>query len=111
MAVKRAKSRQELLQSEIGAIRKQWKGRIRIALVYPNRYHVGMSSLGYQTLYALLNELEQVVCERAFLPDDKGLKTVRPATLESGRSIAEADVIAFSISFENASNALPCEKS
>lgn len=101
MALKRAKSRQKLLQSEIGAIRKQWKGRIRIALVYPNHYHVGMSSLGYQTLYALLNELDQVVCERAFLPDGNGPKTVRPTTLESGRSISDADIVAFSISFEN----------
>jgi radical SAM family uncharacterized protein len=101
MAVKHTKSRQELLQSEIGAIRKQWKGRIRIALVYPNSYHVGMSSLGYQALYALLNELDQVVCERAFLPNGKEPKTVRPTTLESGRPIAEADIVAFSISFEN----------
>jgi radical SAM superfamily enzyme YgiQ (UPF0313 family) len=60
-----------------------------------------MSNLGYQTLYDLLNGLDQVVCERAFLPDDKGPATVRPATIESGRPIADADIIAFSISFEN----------
>ncbi|MBE9544655.1 MAG: radical SAM protein, partial [Proteobacteria bacterium] len=101
MALKSAKSNQKFLESEIGTIRKQWKGRISIALVYPNHYHVGMSSLGYQTLYDLLNRLDQVVCERAFLPDGKGSETVRPATIESGRPIADADIIAFSISFEN----------
>ena len=101
MALKSAKSDHKFLESEIGAIRKQWKGRISIALVYPNHYHVGMSSLGYQTLYDLLNRLDQVVCERAFLPDGKGSKTVRPTTIESGRPIADADIIAFSISFEN----------
>jgi radical SAM family uncharacterized protein len=101
MALKSAKSNQKFLESEIGAIRKQWKGRISIALVYPNHYHVGMSSLGYQTLYDLLNRLDQVVCERAFLPDGKGSETVRPTTIESGRPIADADIIAFSISFEN----------
>ena len=101
MALKSAKSNQEFLEAEIGTIRKLWKGRISVALVYPNRYHVGMSSLGYQTLYDLLNKLDRVVCERAFLSDGKGSETVRPATIESGRPIADADIIAFSISFEN----------
>jgi radical SAM family uncharacterized protein len=101
MALKSAKSNQEFLETEIGTIRKQWKGRISVALVYPNHYHVGMSNLGYQTLYKLLNGLDHVVCERAFLSDGKGSETVRPATIESGRPIADADIIAFSISFEN----------
>jgi radical SAM superfamily enzyme YgiQ (UPF0313 family) len=60
-----------------------------------------MSSLGYQTLYDLLNGLDQVVCERVFLPEIKGSETVRPTTVESGRSMADVDIVAFSISFEN----------
>jgi len=101
MALKSAKSNQEFLESEIGTIRKQWKGRISVALVYPNHYHVGMSNLGYQTLYQLFNGLDHVACERAFLPPDKGSELPRATTVESGRPIAEADIIAFSISFEN----------
>ena len=101
MVGKKKNAARQLVDSEIGTIRKSWRQKISIALVYPNRYHVGMSSLGYQTLYDLLNGLDQVVCERAFLPDDKGPETVRPATIESGRPIADADIIAFSISFEN----------
>jgi len=101
MALKSAKSNQEFLESEIGAIRKQWKGRISVALVYPNYYHVGMSNLGYQTLYQLLNRLDHVVCERAFLAHDKGSELPLTTTVESGRPIADADIIAFSISFEN----------
>ena len=101
MANKSAKSGQKFIDSEIGTIRKSWHQKISIALVYPNRYHVGMSSLGYQTLYDLLNGLDHVVCERAFLPDGKGAETVRPVLIESGRPIADADIIAFSISFEN----------
>ncbi len=101
MVGKKQNTARQLVDSEIGTIRKQWKGRISVALVYPNRYHVGMSSLGYQTLYDLLNKLDRVVCERAFLSDGKGSETVRPATIESGRPIADADIIAFSISFEN----------
>ena len=101
MAKKSAKSGQKFIDSEIGTIRKSWHQKISIALVYPNRYHVGMSSLGYQTLYDLLNGLDHVVCERAFLPEGKGAETVRPVLIESGRPIADADIIAFSISFEN----------
>jgi len=101
MVSKSAKASQKFLESETGTIRKSWHQKISIALVYPNRYHVGMSSLGYQTLYDLLNGLDHVVCERAFLPDGKGSQTVQPVTIESGRPITDADIIAFSISFEN----------
>ncbi len=88
-------------RSEIGAIRKSWHSRVSIALVYPNRYHVGMSNLGFQTLYRLFNSYDHVVCERAFLPDDSRSKTAQLITIESGRPIAAADIIAFSLSFEN----------
>jgi radical SAM family uncharacterized protein len=101
MVGKKQNTARQLVDSEIGTIRKSWHQKISIALVYPNRYQVGMSSLGYQTLYDLLNGLDHVVCERAFLPDGKGAETVRPVLIESGRPIADADIIAFSISFEN----------
>jgi hypothetical protein len=59
-------SPRERLAREQGTIVKDWGGRLPIALVYPNTYHVGMSSLGFQTLYRLLNARPDVVCERAF---------------------------------------------
>ena len=61
------KSRPPDLESEIGTIRKSWHARVSIVLVYPNSYHVGMSNLGFQTLYRLFNSYDHVVCERAFL--------------------------------------------
>ena len=71
----------------------------RIALLYPNRYAVGMSNLGLQILYRLLNAREDVVCERAFLPEPNSpLTSLR--TLESDTPLAAMDVIAFSVSFE-----------
>ena len=45
-------------------------GSFRVALVWPNLYYVGMSNLGFQAVYRLLNRTSDVVCERAFLPDD-----------------------------------------
>jgi radical SAM family uncharacterized protein len=101
MSSKIAKSYHKFVESEIGAIRKSWHSRVSIALVYPNRYHVGMSNLGFQTLYRLFNSYDHVVCERAFLPDDSRSETAQMITNESGRPIAAADIIAFSLSFEN----------
>ncbi len=88
---------QTLLASEHGTLRKAWAGRIRVALVYPNSYPVGMSNLGFQTVYRLLNAQPGVVCERVFVPENGG-----PAvTLESGQPLGACDVVAFSLSFEN----------
>ena len=82
-------------------MRKEWRGRTRVALVYPNHYHVGMSNLGLQTVYGLLNRFDDVVCERVFLPENDSAVSGRLTTFESGRPVAEADIIAFSISFES----------
>ncbi len=101
MAVKLNKFHQNLAESEIGTIRKSWRGRTRIVLVYPNRYHIGMSNLGFQTIYRLLNGFEHIVCERAFLQENNQRKKHPLRTFESGESLTKADIIAFSLSFEN----------
>jgi len=89
-------TRERWLGDEEEAIRKDPGGKLRMALVYPNSYAVGMSNLGFQTMYRLFNARPDVVCERAFLPADSG-----PArTLESDSPLLEMDVVAFSLSFE-----------
>lgn len=87
--------------TERGVIRKTAAGRIRVALVYPHHYHVGMSNLGFQTVYGLINAFDHVVCERAFLPEQDGGKMRRVLTVESQTPIEDFDIIAFSISYEN----------
>ncbi len=67
------KKAQALLAVEQGGIVKDWGGKISVALVYPNTYSVGMSNLGFQTIYAYLNRLPDVVCERVFFPDPEDL--------------------------------------
>ncbi len=81
-------------------------GDLSVCLIYPNRYHVGMSNLGFQTVYRLLNNAPGVVCERAFLPDSGDMKEYRASgcrlmTVESRREVASFDLVAFSISFEH----------
>ncbi|MDY6916668.1 MAG: radical SAM protein [Chloroflexota bacterium] len=84
------------LSRESGTVFKDWGGRIPIALVYPNTYHVGMSSLGFQTLYAILNAHDSIVCERFFWERRAG----EPLSLESQRPLSDFAVLAFSISYE-----------
>ncbi|CAN2043376.1 hypothetical protein GMMP13_1090002 [Candidatus Magnetomoraceae bacterium gMMP-13] len=88
--------------NEIGFIRKSWKNRISVALVYPNTYKIGMSNLGFQTVYRILNSIDHIVCERVFLPEFSSRnKSSYIISQESGRILKNFDIIAFSISFEN----------
>ena len=95
-----------LLAAEQGTVVKDWGGRIPIALVFANTYHAGMSNLGFQTVYDLLNAHPDVVCERAFLPDPPQRRnlerTGRPLlSLESQRPLTDFELVAFSLSYEN----------
>jgi radical SAM superfamily enzyme YgiQ (UPF0313 family) len=95
-----------LLSKEKGTIYKEHGGRITVCLVYPDTYRVGMSNLGFQGIYGLLNKRDDVVCERAFLPDeddrDEYRRTATPVfSLESKTPLHRFDIVAFSVSFEN----------
>jgi len=95
----------DMLSREVGFVQKPHRGRLRVALAFPNTYFVGMSSLGFQTTYRLFNEIDDVVCERVFLPPKQELQAQLASgapllTLESQTPVREFDVFAFSISFE-----------
>lgn len=85
---------------ETGAVFKRGKSLINAALVYPNTYEAGMSNLGFQTVYRLINDIETVYCQRVFLPAHKG-KNTKPSSVETGLTLDAFDIILFSISFEN----------
>jgi len=88
------------LSREQGTIVKDWGGRIPIALIYPNSYYVGMSSLGVHAIYSLLNSYGGVVCERAFWERDSSVQQLIPLSLESQRPLSDFAVLAFSITYE-----------
>src|SRR5512137_1223501 len=83
---------------ESGAIRKDPGGRLGVALVYPNAWRLGMANLGLHAVYRIANAEPDVLCERAFLPEDPAEE---PRTVESGRPLRDFDVVAFSLSFED----------
>src|SRR5262245_60353588 len=101
----RASDNQAILSKEVGYIRKPHGGRLRVALAFPNTYFVGMSNLGFQTVYRLFNDLDDVVCERVCLPGRQELAAQLASgqplrTIESGTPVRDFDVLALSVSFE-----------
>jgi radical SAM superfamily enzyme YgiQ (UPF0313 family) len=110
------------LGRESGTVRKDWGGRLPIALCYPNSYAVGMCNLGFQSVYRLFNSARAFVCERVFAEpvligsrsagrgdwtgDDRyqiesRLEAVgEPLSVESQRPLSDFAVVAFSLSFE-----------
>ncbi len=98
--------RQQLLADETGCTPKAWGGRLSVALVYPNTYYHAMSNLGFQAVYQLIQQREDCLCERFFLPDREDLElhhktSTALVSLESGRELNNFDIVAFSLSFEN----------
>jgi len=95
----------DLLSKEVGYVRKPHGGKLRVALAFPNTYFVGMSNLGFQTVYTLFNAEEDIVCERVFLPPKTELAAQLASgapliTVESQTPVGEFDIFAFSVSFE-----------
>jgi len=95
----------DILSREVGYIRKPHTNRLRVALAFPNTYFVGMSNLGFQTIYRLFNDQPDIVCERVFLPPKQDVQALlrsgaRIVTLESQTPVSDFDVFAFSVSFE-----------
>lgn len=79
------------------------KSAHNLALVYPSPYNVAMSSLGYQTIYRLFNQMDDVNCERSFLPENTDLyrsKKTKLFSYESETEVQNFDIIAFSIAYE-----------
>jgi radical SAM superfamily enzyme YgiQ (UPF0313 family) len=93
------------LAKEVGYVEKPNGDRLRVALAFPNTYWVGMSNLGFQTVYKLFNAEDDIVCERFFLPPKQELAELSAAkapllTLETQTPVGEFDIVAFSVSFE-----------
>lgn len=78
---------------------------LRVCLAFPDTYEVGMSHIGMQILYDLLNRQETIWAERAYVPlqDMERLlrsRGLRLTSLESKRQLSEFDIIGFSLQYE-----------
>jgi len=55
--------------NELNSSHKDWdKAKLHVALAYPDTYEIGMSNLGIQILYYILNQIDDVLAERSAAP-------------------------------------------
>jgi radical SAM family uncharacterized protein len=90
---------------EIGLPSKTGKEAFRVVLIYPDTYEVGMSNLGLQILYELINNEPDLLAERCFTPwldmEEKLREKRLPLfTLESFKPLGDFDLLGFSLQHE-----------
>ncbi len=86
--------------------------KLKIALVYPDLYEIGISNLGLRILYGLINDLPYALAERAYMPG-KDMEAamerhaVTLSTIESDTPLDQFDIIGITLQTElNFPNAL-----
>jgi radical SAM family uncharacterized protein len=92
--------------SEINAITKVNKPEmVKFAFAFPDLYEIGMSHVGLQILYGLLNANDKIVCERVFAPAPDMEKRLKESgtplfSLETRTPLKDFDVVGFSLQYE-----------
>lgn len=79
--------------------------KVRFAFAFPDLYEIGMSYMGLQILYNILNKEEDVYCERVFAPAPDMEELMREEevplfTLETKTPMKEMDFLGFTLQYE-----------
>ncbi|MBD3289466.1 TIGR03960 family B12-binding radical SAM protein [candidate division KSB1 bacterium] len=94
------------LGNEMNVIKKDWsKIDVSFALVFPDLYELGMSYIGFEILYHILNKRKNIAAERIFAPGhdleeilrDRGLQLF---SLESKYPLNRFDILGFTLQYE-----------
>ena len=91
---------------EWNSLVKDWEEiEVKVALIYPDAYEIGMSSLGLSILYELLNRQPYILAERAYAPWVDLSAELRQHdlplfSLESKRKLRDFDILGFSLGYE-----------
>ena len=85
-----------LFAQETGSSKQKWKDKLPVAIIFPNTYQLGMSNLGFQLVFSLLNRHPDIVCERFFQSEG-----ALPVSIESNRPLKDFPILLFSVSFEH----------
>ena len=78
---------------------------VRFGFAFPDTYEIGMSYMGMQILYNILNRNEKIYCERIFAPAEDMEALMREEgrklfTLETFTSVDELDIVGFTLQYE-----------
>ena len=81
------------------------RSTVRWALVFPDLYEIGMSHLGLQILYHILNNLDSVAAERCYCPAPDAETLMRSrrialSTLETATPLRNVDLIGVTLPHE-----------
>ncbi|HAU32727.1 MAG TPA: TIGR03960 family radical SAM protein [Desulfotomaculum sp.] len=91
---------------EWNIVRKNWESvSVKVAFAFPDTYEVGMSYLGLQILYYVVNCRRDALMERVFAPWTDMEKEMRERriplfSLESQKPVSDFDIIAFTLQYE-----------
>jgi len=92
--------------NEINVIKKDWsKDQLKFALIFPDLYEIGMSHIGFEILYHILNREPDIVAERVYAPatdlEEKLREKKLPLfSLESKHPLRAFDILGFTLQFE-----------
>jgi radical SAM family uncharacterized protein/radical SAM-linked protein len=92
--------------NELGAIHKEHSPELmKVALCFPEMYEIGMSYLGMQILYNIINKRDDSLAERAFAVwadmEERMIKRDIPIfSLESSTPLREFDILGFHLTYE-----------
>ncbi|MBD3257715.1 TIGR03960 family B12-binding radical SAM protein [candidate division GN15 bacterium] len=99
---------------EPGQIVKNHSGRASLVIIYPDKYEIGQSYVGLQSLYHIVNQDDRFVCERSYAPDLDAEAIMRDKELplfsmETSRPARDFDAIGFTLVDETVfTNVLAC---
>lgn len=84
-------------------VKDKWKCHFGFA--FPDTYEIGMSFMGLQILYSILNNQEDIYCERVFAPAEDMEALLRENkvplfTLERKTSLRNLDILGFTLQYE-----------
>ncbi len=90
---------------ELNSVVKDGEGLLRVALIFPDVYEIGMSNHGLEIIYHILNSLDFVWAERAYMPWIDMMKEMREHsiplfTLESKTPVKKMDILGISLEYE-----------
>lgn len=103
--LKRVEKPARYIGSENNISIKRPENKLRFAFAFPDLYEIGMSYMGLQILYNIINKEDELYCERVFEPAKDMAKLMREAelglfTLETKTPVREMNVIGFTLQYE-----------
>jgi len=90
---------------EPGQVVKDHRGRVTYVHAYPDKYEIGQSYSGLQTIYHIVNRDDRFACERVFAPDSDADQRLREmqlplASLETATPVKDFDAFGFTLAYE-----------